>query len=251
MSGKADAVSPNGISVLPSQHRHSIRSVCLVASSVILGLLLVSCASTYSGESATPPPSHETVATSSEVLGDWGVLGVDAEPVTNTSEILRWSSIAVTGTIAGYTEGSYTAPTNGVVVKPVIASIENVTVQYGDLPKESNGVLYVALVAPAGVEAVRKSVPAGTPVALYGWQINAPEKEGGEPGIVEGIPEGQPLYGSAHPAGLVFQLGTPDEPILVWPELSGVAPGLTLDDVLPGHDLKIIEDEAAYLRSFG
>lgn len=251
MSGKDDTVSPKSISIPRSRQGRPIRSLFLGLTSVALGLSLVSCTSPQNAGSATTPPSQGAAATSSEVLGDWGVLGVDAEPVTNTSEILQWSNIAVTGTIAGYVEGSYIAPTNGVVVKPVIAGIENVTVQYGDMPKQFDGVLYVALVAPAGIEAVSRSVPAGTPVALYGWQINAPEREGGEPGSVEGIPEGQPLYGSAHPAGLVFQFGTPDEPILVWPELGGVAPGLTLADVLPGHDLKITEDEAAYLRSFG
>ncbi|MFK4788454.1 hypothetical protein [Microbacterium sp. ZW T5_56] len=96
---------------------------------------------------------------SSEILGDWGVLGPDAEPVTNTNEILQRSDIAITGTIRGYTEGTYVARTNGVVVRPVIASIENVTVQFGDLPKQSDGVLYVALIAPAGIEAVSRSVP--------------------------------------------------------------------------------------------
>ncbi|WP_433674643.1 hypothetical protein [Microbacterium gorillae] len=250
MSSKDDTVSPRGDSAAGMRKRRPIRSVYPIITSVLLALSLVSCASPQDRRDATPPPSQETVATSSEILGDWGSLGLDVEPVTNTSEILQWSDIAVTGTISGYVEGSYVARTNGVVVKPVIASIENVTVQYGDLPKQSDGVVYVALIAPAGVEAVSRSVPPGTPVALYGWQINAPEGEGDEPGSVEGIPDGQPLYGSAHPAGLVFQLVSHDKPILVWPELGGVAPGLTLDDVLPGHDLKIIEDEATYRDAF-
>lgn len=219
------------------------RAVAILASSLLAGSMVVACTASGTPNAESSPRTQVTVAPfgAADIVGDWGVMGVDAEPVSNSSDMLKWSDIVVSGTVGGLSEGSYTAPSNGVVVRPVIARLDNVVVVDGELPTGSDGSVYVALVAPAGIDAVAKGVPVGTPMTLYGWQVNPADPANGQASKVEGIPDGQPLYGSAHPAGLILQYGTADTPILVWPELGGIAKGLTLDSVLPGNDLAIAQ----------
>ncbi|MFE7846769.1 hypothetical protein ACFUTX_16405 [Microbacterium sp. NPDC057407] len=199
-------------------------------------------------EEARPPTSSEAPAdrsaeaeTASGMLGDWGVLGYDADPVSNTNELLKYTDIVATGVLATIEQGEF-AYADGPF-RPVIARLDRVEVVQGKLAEGSDGSLYVALIAPAGAEAVARTLPIGTPVALYGRAISTETRDG----VVRGIPEGQTLYGSVHPVGLVFQFQTADGPVLIWPEAAGTSVGQVLADVMPGADLKIDYDEDSYL----
>lgn len=176
-------------------------------------------------------------------LPNWGVICVDAPDVRNTDELAPWSDIVASGEIVSFADGEVRHETGGSTL-PVIAHIDHVAIHEGSLPETSDGSLYVALVAPAGAQAVAESIPIGTEVLVYGVVQNAPDDADQSP-VVKGMPTDQPLYGVVHPAGLVFELKTRgEEPALAWPMYGSVVEGGTIEDALPGEPVPDEVDES-------
>lgn len=193
--------------------------------------------------SLAPADSSAVAETANGMLGDRGASGYDAEPVTNSDELLKYTDIVATGVVATIEQGEV-AYADGPF-RPVIARLDHVRVVQGKLAEGSDGALYVALIAPAGAEAVARALPVGTPVGLYGREISTETPDS----VVRGMPKGQTLYGSVHPVGLIFQFETADGPVLIWPEAAGTSVGQVLADVMPGAEIKIDYDEDAYLSA--
>lgn len=211
-------------------------------SSALAGLLLTGLA--VSSCSAPPTIADASTTAASGSIGSGGAIGVDTDPVTNTSQMLEWSDLVATGTIVAFTDGVITHE-NGVIYKPVIAKLDNVEVTAGSLPKGSDGFVYMTMVAPTGAKAVAKSIPLGTKVIVYGVNQNAPKHAKGSK-LVAGMPSDQPMYAPVHPAGFALELTRDAKPVLVWPMAGAVKAGGTIDDVLPGNAISLAVDEGAY-----
>lgn len=220
--------------------KYAVRSHgILVAVAIAAAPFLSACAP--AGE-ANHPAEREPAAFVE--LPGGGIVSADAPVVTNTEEMVPWSDIVATGVIMSFSDGEVRHDTGGST-HPVIAHVARVEVHEGSLPEGSDRTLYIALVAPAGAEAVAESIPIGTTVLVYGVVQNAPD-EPDHTTVVEGMPSDQLLYGVVHPAGLIFELGAQNnETALAWPMYGGAVEGASIEDALPGAPIPYGIDRSA------
>lgn len=212
------------------------------ATAIIGGVVLTGCSSP--GEE-TPSGSNVPVPTVSELVGDWNVVGFDAEPVDEVSEFTSFSETGVIGVVAGFVQGELETnhPLGSSAYLPVFLRIDEVEVVSGELA-EATGTVFVTLPGALTAEEYSKNVPVGTPVVAY---INDITSRDGKVGMTlkKGAPEGTTIYTVTHPSALAFEFGrdgeaiersvSPDQSVLVFPLEHAVAEEAGVDQLIPGE----------------
>lgn len=199
-------------------------------------------------------PSVQTSETPSagEVVGSWGSLGFDVDPVAEVSELMEFSQAGVIGEVAGYTQGELTTndPLSSSTYLPVLLQIDHIEVVAGGLTAPEKSV-FITLPGTASPEEYAKRVPAGTPVVAYLNDITSLDGGVGMT-LVTGAPASATIYTVTHPSGLAFEFGhggQSDEPstssedvMLVFPFMPGVAQGMGVSQLVPGERVPALHD---------
>nr|WP_201469042.1 hypothetical protein [Microbacterium hydrocarbonoxydans] len=212
------------------------------AGAIIAAAVLAGCSSPVEAEL---PEMSAPVPTVSELVGDWRIVGFDADPVDEVIDFTSFSEAGVIGVVAEFTPGELVTndPLGSSEYLPVLLRIDDVQVVSGELT-ESAGSVFVTLPGTLAAEEYANNVPVGTPVVAYINDITSP---GGKVGMTlkSGAPEGTTIYTVTHPSGLAFEFGrdgaaversaSPDQSVLVFPLESAVAEKAGVDQLVPGE----------------
>lgn len=227
----------------------------IVSATVLLsaGLALASCSTTPADPPAAvasaPAESSNARAThpSSDYLGDWGIISVDADPVSTVNELTSFSEIGVIGKVGSFTEAQLTSedPLGADVINQVVLRLDEPEIIFGALPDGNDGHAYIALPGISTAEEYAESIPVGTKVIAYGNDLTTlPEDIRLE--VIEGVPAGQGVFNVSHPSGLgieiVNQSGRSAGPVLVFPMQGSAVSGMGVDDLLPGEGIPDFEE---------
>lgn len=210
-----------------------MKTITQVAVPILLGLAvaLSGCAQTEATASSAPEGAVSSKAPDApDVLNLFGIHG-DYDEVHSAKELAEMSEIVIEGTLESIEDGPIVGYSEDKLsdIPVAVLSVGEVQVRQGELPPESDGNVYIVMVAPGGSEALRPALPPGTRVGLYGFRIKNEKSDGDIPMInaEAGRPPGQPIYNAYHPQGLVLEVdGT-----LYWP-LAQVSEKGSLEDAM-------------------
>lgn len=156
----------------------------------------------------------------------------DYDHVAGTQAMADLSDTVLTGVVSRFAPGPTFGATDDAMadITFTMVRLDDVVVISGESPGTS---IYIYLWGTP--EQVRDAIPPGTRAALYGepdvW-IGGEDDELLTPPD-GGVPQDLPIYRMSHPQGMVFELVTPDGPVVAWPRVGNAAVG-DLDDALPG-----------------
>lgn len=222
------------------------RTRVLASAAVAAGVLAVALITMNAlGPGANVSPPTDIAEGFSAPVGTIDALGeteVDYEAARTTEELASRSDLVVQGTIAGVEEGpTVRQPAGGGSASrlgTVILAVAVDETTLGELPDESDGVIYLRVINSSGEFGhLDVAFPVGLPVVAYVVEIPELGREE-EPDAYEilspdaGRPAGQPLW-VPNIQGLITQ-GVDGE--LVWPLLHESEKG-NLNETLPGGAL--------------
>lgn len=221
----------------------SPRKYACTAAWVVAAVVLAGCATITpdspegSRETTEATPAAPKAPGIPGIEAAFGAISLDYEVFTTVDQLTAGADVAVHGVVGGFTQGSIELSAESAIplFNPVILRIDRPKVVFGHLEDDSDGNLYVSLSGTASPEEFAAAIPPGTSVAVFGFNLASLEDKDAI-AIREGVPPGQALYGLTNPIGLAFQMRGQGTPQLVFP-FGGLAPGATVDDLVPGARL--------------
>ncbi|WP_133163760.1 hypothetical protein [Cryobacterium zongtaii] len=209
---------------------------------VLGGAVLSGCSAQVPADGIASESRPSAIAAA--LLNASALSSADYDPVETTDELAEISEIVVKGRVADVQVGPVVGYLDDELsdIPTVMITIDNVEVEEGELPPESDGKVYVPLIAPGQPEEFGKLIPIGSLVVFYGNQIAQVADKGATPinFFDAGRPAGQPMYGLANPQALVLDVSSDDSGELVWPDANAWAES-PIDETLPGGDEVAIE----------
>ncbi|TQL03964.1 hypothetical protein [Cellulomonas sp. SLBN-39] len=223
------------------RRRPTAAGVCVPA--VLVALVLASCAAASTTTAADPDAFVGMLAGST----------ADHDPVGSPEALAEMSDLVVAGTISAVTGGRLwgRGEDDPAANRSIVLNVTVTDVHVGTLPDGADGVVYVELPSPGGVEA--QVYEEHLPADLAGVFFLVPAGEPGETTPIQdstaGRPEGQPLFRTTNPQGIVLGVGDQARRLLEGTQLGEadltqflpdaerfpVAPGSTSEpDVPPG-----------------
>lgn len=234
------------------------RSIAPLGVSLLLAtILMAGCASTPDPASSPAEPTQSAMPSIAELAAAPGVTNivntvggtatVDYDALPTTESMAELSTVVVTGTLEEIQPG----PTFGIEeddfsdIRSVALKLGNVEVLHGELVTPNDGYFYVGLIDPLGeILANPDVIPRGSKIVSYSF----PSKGEESPLLFnasDGRPEGEVLYGTAHPQGFAIEVDVPDgssgsSTVVVWPFTGAVEAG-ELSQAFPGGPAAGIE----------
>lgn len=215
-------------------------------------MLLAGCASAAPTAQNTEPVasvSSEEPLTATELVGDWGIISADADPVSEVDELVEFSELGVLGVVGGFTQARLETndPLGSDIFEPVVMRLDSPEVVAGELPEGNDGHVYIALPGTTTAEEYAAAMPTGAMVVAYGNDLTR-LSEVTPYTVLEGVPEGQGVFNVSHPAGLGIEVQQPmarsseATPVLVFPLQGTVAEGVKASSIVPGEELPEVDD---------
>ncbi|GAA4624389.1 hypothetical protein [Cellulomonas oligotrophica] len=168
---------------------------------MLVALVLASCASTST-----------TAADPDVFVGMFAGSTADYDPVDSREVLAEMSDLVVEGTVTAVTDGRLwgRGEDDPAANRSVVLNVTVTDVHVGTLPDGADGVVYVELPSPGGVGA--QVYEEHLPADLAGVFYLVPAGEPGEITPIQdstaGRPEGQPLFQTTNPQGIVLDTGT-------------------------------------------
>lgn len=170
-----------------------------------------------------------------ETMKDYmGTAFSDFDAVAGTDAMAEMADVVFTGVVHSYAAG----PTFGAAddmmadIQYTMVRLEGVTTIAGKAPGSA-----VYIYVWGTPEEVELAIPACTRTALYGkidtWIASDDPTLTPPPG---GVATDLPIYRMSRTQGMVFELASPEGPVLAWPRVGTAAIG-SLEDALPGGAL--------------
>lgn len=135
----------------------------------------------------------------------------DHDPVGSPEVLAEMSDLVVAGTITAVTDGRLwgRGEDDPAANRSIVLNVSVTDVHVGTLPVGADGVVYVELPSPGGVEA--QVYEEHLPADLAGVFFLVPAGEPGESTPIQdgtaGRPVGQPLFQTTNPQGIVLDTG--------------------------------------------
>lgn len=225
--------------------------------SVVLATsLLAGCASMSDPASSPSEPTQSAVPSSADLAATPGVTNIintvggtatiDYDALLTTESMAELSAVVITGTLEEIQPG----PTFGIEeddfsdIRSVALKIGDVEVLHGELVTPNDGYFYVGLIDPLGeIMANPDVIPRGSKIVSYSYPSNGEEST-----LLfnasNGRPQGEVLYGTAHPQGFAIEVDVPNgsgsSTVVVWPFTGAVEAG-ELSQAFPGGPAAGIE----------